>query len=69
MGEKIKIINSIEGIFEVEINKATYAGGPRYIHLQNDKFRFCITEKEFLQIAITLRKAGEVFKYNKGLGE
>lgn len=67
MGEKIKNIEKAFGFLDIELNKATIEGGPRYIHIQNPKVRYCITESEFLQIAVTLKKAIKVFKHNKGI--
>jgi len=69
MGEKIRVINSSNQLFEVELNKSTYTGGPQYIHIQNERFRFCITESEFIQLAISIRKAGQIFKNNKQIRE
>lgn len=65
MGEKIRIINNYNDFLDVELNKSTYAGGPRYIHIQNNKFRFCTTESEFLQISAAILKAGAMLKHNK----
>lgn len=67
MGEKIKNLASLSNIIDVELNKATYEGGPRYIHLQNPNFRFCVTEKEFLEMTIALKKAIKYFKHYKGM--
>ena len=67
MGEKIKTIASLNDSMEIELNKATQKGGPRYIHIQNPSFRFCVTEKEFLEIAIALKKSLNIFKQNKKL--
>ena len=70
MGEKIKdlakaSINDNE--FLIELNKATVNGGPRYIHLQNNSFRLCITEREYMQIACSLLKSKKNFLHNKGV--
>lgn len=67
MGEKIRVINSINGFLDIELNKATFSGGPRYIHIQNPKIRFCITESEFLQMATTILKGEKILKHNKHL--
>lgn len=67
MGEKIKVINNVYNMFDIELNKATIPGGPRYIHVQNDKVRFCVTERDFLQMSVSIRKAIDTFKHNKGI--
>lgn len=69
MGEKIKVLTNIQNLLDVELNKASVQGGPRYIHIQNDKIRFCITENDFLQMAVSIKKSGEMFKYNKGIDD
>lgn len=67
MGEKIKILTDINDFLDIELNKASIQGGPRYIHIQNEKVRFCLTEGDFLQIALNIKKSSEMFKYNKGM--
>jgi hypothetical protein len=67
MGEKIKILTKINDFLDIELNKASVKGGPRYIHIQNEKVRFCLTENDFLQIALNIKKSSEMFKYNKGM--
>lgn len=70
MGEKIRVISSFgldKGELEIELNEASIINGPRYIHLQNEKFRFGVTESEYIQIAATICKAAKYFKYNKNI--
>ena len=69
MGEKIKVLADIKHFLDVELNKASIKGGPRYIHIQNDKVRFCITETDFLQMAVNIKKSGEIFQYNKRIND
>ena len=69
MGEKIKVMNNVKNFLDIELNKATYQGGPRYIHIQNPQFRFCLTESEFLQVSAAIMKAGTMLKHNKKTGE
>ena len=61
MGEKIKILKKID------LNKSSVKGVPRYIHIKNEIVRFCLTENDFLQIALNIKKSSEMFKYNKGM--
>ena len=68
MGEIIRTIKKYEG-FDVELNKSTTLGGPRYIHLQNPKGRVCITETEFVQILSSIYAADKQLRINKLLGE
>lgn len=53
MGEKIKDIGKISlgnSDFVVELNHGTREGEKYEIHLQNDKFRLALSEKDFLQM-------------------
>jgi hypothetical protein len=70
LGEKIRVINNFnfdKGELEIELNKASTTDGPRYIHIQNEKFRFGITESEYIQLALTICKAAKFFRYNKDM--
>lgn len=70
MGEKIKDVGQVTiggSNFKVEINKATTINGPRYIHIQNCAFRYCLTEKDFLQFASEIMKAKKNFTWRKGI--
>lgn len=69
MGERIRdLANADIGgkAFVIELNKSTYKGGPRYIHLQNKDMRLCMTESEYIQIAVSLLKSRKNFLHNKG---
>lgn len=66
LGEKIKVIGHLDNV-EIELNHPQTSGGERIIHIQNSKGRFCVTESEFLQIAVAISKAGFIFKHNKNL--
>lgn len=68
MGEIIKKVGAItigSKTFDVELNKATYVGGPRYIHIQNPKFRYCLTEADFYQFASEILKSRKHLMWNK----
>lgn len=62
MGEKIRIVGEYGGILDVELNKASVQGGNRWIHIQNDKFRLCVPEKDYVMAAVAVMKAGEKFR-------
>lgn len=66
MGELLKEINRVDGI-RVEINKGNSEGGLRNIHVQNEHFRFCVSEKDFIEMAVSIKKAIKVLKHNKGI--
>ena len=54
MGEKIKDIGCLQlgkSNITVELNHSTQSGEKYEIHLQNDKFRLALPEKDFLQMA------------------
>lgn len=53
--------------FEIELNRATREGGPRYVHLQNASGRLNLTEREFLQVAAILGKAAKKLRSLKQL--
>lgn len=54
MGEVIRDIDEIqigEQKFKIELNHSTTENDKFEIHLQNNKFRLAIPQKEFLQMA------------------
>jgi len=54
MGEKIKDIGSIrlgKSSLDVELNRSTKPDERYEIHIQDDKFRLALSEKDFLQMA------------------
>lgn len=62
MGEKIRDINKIRicgALFMVEKNKGTHGHGKYDIHIQNNKIRLNITEKDFIKIAACILYAEE----------
>lgn len=68
MGEKIKVVGNTNigrGNFDIELNKATSPNGPRYIHIQNKNFRYCLTEADYYQFAAAILKAEKYLKWNK----
>ena len=72
MGEKIKVLSEISignNNLEIELNKATFHGGPRYIHLQNGVFRLNFTESEFIQVVTIMNKAAKKLKALKKIEE
>lgn len=58
MGEKIRIVGKYSGNLNVELNKPSVVGGNRWIHIQNDKGRLCVSEKEYYMMAAAIIKAG-----------
>lgn len=67
MGEVLKDVARLNNNTIIELNKATYKGGPRYIHVQNDQFRFCVTEQVYIEMAAAVQKAVEKFRHMKGM--
>ncbi len=70
MGEIIKRLTEtadLESGFFVELNHATERNGPRYVHIQNERFRLNMTEQDFLRIAASLCKARAQLVHMKGL--
>lgn len=54
MGELIEKINTItlaDQSFDIEINAPTDNSGVNEIHIQNDKTRIALSEKQFCKIA------------------
>jgi hypothetical protein len=70
MGEKIKNIKLIKiGRSEmmVELNAGTSPGQGNIIHIQNEKMRYSLTEKEFLEFAgMVIRAKAEIDYIKKG---
>lgn len=73
MGEKIRDMAkvSLQGMnFLVELNDGTVkAKKPQYIHLQNERFRLALSDKEFIQMAVAVRVAGQKLRDYKELGD
>lgn len=70
MGEKIKVLSQANvgsSVFDIELNKESFIGGPRYVHIQNSTIRYNMTEVEFLQIATAIIKAEKQLLRIKGL--
>lgn len=54
MGELIRVIDSIElgnQEFDIELNKSSNGSDEYEIHIQNEKIRLALTEKQFCKIA------------------
>lgn len=69
MGEKIKDIGKFrlnDREYLIELNKPLSKGGSRMIHLQNNSFRYALTEKNFLKMVGSLVKAKYQLKNMKG---
>lgn len=66
MGEKIKVVGNYQGLLDIELNKASTIGGNRWIHIQNEKFRLCLSERDYLAAAGAIIKAGHRFEEIKG---
>ncbi len=73
MGEKVRDMAkvSLQGMnFLVELNDGTVkAKKPQYIHLQNERFRLALSDKEFIQMAVAVRAAGQKLRDYKELGD
>lgn len=71
MGEIIKNIGCIQigkSIVDVELNHSTQSDEKYEIHIQNDKFRLALPEKEFLQMAsavLLAKKQLDIIKRKK----
>ena len=69
MGEKLCVLSKVElpsFDFDVELNAGSAASAkPYHIHLQNDRFRLDITDKEFIQMAVAVRAAAKKMKAYK----
>lgn len=71
MGEKIRDIHKIRiGRSElmVELNAGSSKPGGRIIHIQNDKFRYELTENEFYHFAGMILRSWAEFRYVKEHG-
>lgn len=68
MGEKIRDIKSIkfgQTSFMVELNEGYSASQGRLIHIQNKKFRYLLTEKDFYHLSSMIMRAWSEFSYFK----
>jgi hypothetical protein len=68
MGEKLRDIHKIRiGHSElmVELNAGSSEPGGRIIHIQNDKFRYQLTEKDFYHFAGMILRSWSEFKFIK----
>jgi hypothetical protein len=72
MGEKIKDIKEINvagSKLMIELNEG-YNHEGNLIHIQNDKFRYSLTEKDFLEFVGTILRAKAELDYlKKGDGD
>ncbi|CRZ34484.1 hypothetical protein DFR55_101257 [Herbinix hemicellulosilytica] len=72
MGEKIKNLQEIkigDCNLIIELNKATFKNGPRYIHIQNNRIRYNFSETEFIEFAALINKAVNKMKSMKNIEE
>lgn len=68
MGEKIRDIKSIKigkSSFMVELNEGYSASQGRLIHIQNKKFRYLLTEKDFFHLSAMVMRSWSEFSYLK----
>lgn len=69
MGEKLYVVTKVDlpsFSFDVELNEGSAASKkPLHIHLQNDRFRLDLTDKEYLQMAVAIRSAAKKMKAYK----
>lgn len=68
MGERIKDLTEIEigdAKFRVELNAAYYRNGAYDIHIQCDKGRIGLSDREFLQLATCFMAAKKQFEHYK----
>lgn len=71
MGEKIRDLERVrlnDMDFLIELNDGTVkARKPQYIHLQNKRFRLALSDREFIQMAVAIRTAGQKIRGYKDL--
>jgi hypothetical protein len=68
MGEKIKDIKSIDVSgtkLMIELNEGYTEKEGRLIHIQNDKFRYLLKERDFLKLSGTILRAKAELDYLK----
>lgn len=69
MGEKVRDIKKITVVntdFMVELNKGYTKREGDLIHIQNDAYRLCLREKEFLKLCGAFMRAKCELDYIKG---
>lgn len=69
MGELIRNVGKFcfDGSeFNVELNKSTSQKNARSVHVQNEKFRLELSEREFVQLASCVLLAKKQFDILKG---
>jgi hypothetical protein len=73
MGEKLYVISELEYKnikFDIELNAGSAEKKyPLHIHIQNERFRFDITESDYLQMAIAICSAKEKLVKCKNIHE
>lgn len=71
LGEKLYDISEIklrDMAMKIELNDGTAASKkPQYIHLQNDRFRLALSDREYVEMAVAVRTAAKKLKRQKGL--
>lgn len=71
MGERIRDLTKIklhDMPVNIELNAGTaYKSDRNYIHIQNDRLRLELSDKEYLQMAIAVRVAADKVKKYKVL--
>jgi hypothetical protein len=71
MGEKICVVSKLElgrMNFDIELNAGSaMAKYPLHIHIQNEHFRFDITESDYIQMAVAMNTAKRMLLANKNM--
>ena len=70
MGEKIKTLASgrvLQTEFEIELNHPLSIGKDQQIHIQSDKFRIEMDEKDYIRYALTILVADKNLRNLKGI--
>ena len=71
MGEKIRNITKVslhDMDVDIELNDGNASSRKsKYIHIQNDRFRLELTDREFIQLAVAVRVAAKKLKSYKKL--
>lgn len=68
MGEKIKNLHAVtigRTSLMIELNEGYSAAQGRLIHIQNEKFRYLLKEKDFLHLASIIMRGWSEFEYIK----
>jgi len=70
MGEKIKTLSKgkiLSTSFEIELNHPPVSGQDQQVHIQSEKFRFEMDQKDYIQYALSVLVAEKNLKMLKGI--